>query len=61
MGGAVTTALWIWWTLAAGEWVLGLHPVVPGMVVAGVLMWLVALFTTPVREEATRKFFPEDG
>jgi SSS family solute:Na+ symporter len=61
VGGAVTTVLWIWWTLAAGEWALGLHPVVPGMVVAGISMWVVALFTPAVREEATRKFFPENA
>jgi SSS family transporter len=59
MGGALMTAAWTWWTLAGANWVKGVHPGIPGLATAGLLMLLVTLFTPPVREEATRKFFPE--
>ena len=61
VGGAVSTVLWLWWTLAGIEWTLELHPVVPGLMVSGILMLVAAISTPPVREEAIRKFFPENA
>ncbi len=61
IGGAVTTVLWIWWTLAGMEWVRVFHPVIPGLAVAGILMLSVALFTPAVRREAVAKYFPENS
>ena len=57
MGGALVTVLWTWWTLTGAEWAGGLHPGIPGLATAGLLMAVVSLVTSPVREEAVLKFF----
>ncbi len=53
VGGTITTVLWIAWTLIGVEWAADLHPVIPGMAVAGILMFVVSVFTPPVGEAAT--------
>ena len=59
VGGAVATAIWTWWTLAGANWVQGVHPGIVGLATGGSLMLVVNFFTRPVKEEATKKFFPE--
>jgi Na+/proline symporter len=61
MGGAVTTALWTWWTLAGIEWARVFHPVIPGLAAAGILMLVVASLTPPVHREAIAKYFWENA
>jgi SSS family transporter len=58
-GGVVTTVVWMGCTLAEVEWAQTLHPIIPGLVVAAVLMLVVASFTPPATEEALKKYFPE--
>ena len=60
VGGTITTVLWIAWTLMGVPWAANLHPVIPGMVVAGLLMLAVSVFTAPVGEAATHEFFLEE-
>lgn len=59
VGGVLVTALWIAWTLTGTNWVQELHPGIPGLATAGVLMLAVSRFTRPVRVEAIHRYFPE--
>jgi Na+/proline symporter len=59
MGGAVSTALWTWWTLAGVQWATAIHPAIPGLGIAGILMLTVTFLTAPVGQEAVQKYFPE--
>jgi Na+/proline symporter len=59
VSGFVTTCVWTWGALTGSPWAQGVHPIIPGLVVGGFLMLLVARFTEPVRAEGLRKFFPE--
>ena len=47
VGGVLTTLVWIAGTLTGQGWAQGLHPGIPGLIVAGVLMALVNVFTPP--------------
>ena len=57
--GAIVTGVWTWLTLAGVEWAASLHPILPGLATAGIIMLVVTWFTPPVREGAILKFFPE--
>ena len=59
VGGVVVTVIWITGTLAGAAWAQSLHPGIPGLVTAGVLMGLVNVFTTPVTGPGLAKYFPE--
>jgi SSS family transporter len=59
VGGTITTILWIALTLMGEQWAADLHPIIPGLGVAGLLMAVVSLFTAPVGKAATNGFFLE--
>lgn len=59
VGGVTTTVVWIVGTLTEAAWAQSLHPGIPGLLVAGVLMAVVSMFTSPVQEGAVAKYFPE--
>lgn len=59
IGGTLATVVWIAGALNGAEWAAGLHPGIVGLIVAGVLMLVVTLFTKPVHESAVAKYFPE--
>ena len=47
VGGVLTTLVWIGGTLTGQGWAQGLHPGIPGLLVSGVLLALVNVFTPP--------------
>jgi Na+/proline symporter len=55
--GFLTTVAWTVLTLATVPWATAIHPVVPGLLVAFVLIVGVTPFTTPSRPEALERFF----
>jgi sodium/pantothenate symporter len=55
--GFFTTVLWTALTLAQVPWAAAIHPVVPGLLVALVLIVGVTPFTKPSRPEALERFF----
>ena len=59
IGGTLATVVWIAGALNGAEWAADLHPGIVGLIVAGVLMLVVTLFTKPVHESAVAKYFPE--
>ncbi len=58
-GGGLVTAVWTWARLAGLPWAQDLHPAIPGLAVAGLLMLVVTAATPAVGADAVRKFFPE--
>ncbi len=61
IGGTLVTCVWIAGALTKAPWAAGVHPGIVGLSVAGVLMFVVALFTKPVEQQAVNKFFPEES
>jgi sodium/proline symporter len=61
VGGVVVTVVWIVATLAGTGWAQALHPGVPGLITAGLLMGIVTMFTPQSPPHAVAKFFPEAG
>jgi Na+/proline symporter len=59
VGGASITGLWTWATLSGAAWAQDIHPGVIGLAVAGVLIFGVNAFTSPVEGEPLRRFFGE--
>jgi Na+/proline symporter len=59
VGGSVITALWMVLDLAKVPWAKEIHPVVPGLVVAFLLITVLSRFTQPVSERCLAKFFAE--
>lgn len=59
VGGVTVTVIWIVGTLSGAGWAQSLHPGIPGLLMAGMLMATVTLFTPPVQASALTKYFPE--
>ena len=57
--GVVVTILWIVATLLDAEWALSLHPGIPGLITAGLVMGIVTTFTPEVPSHALARYFPE--
>lgn len=57
VGGFVVTLVWTIFTLQRASWALAVHPIVPGLVVAGALIVGVTPFTRPAPAQALAKFF----
>ena len=58
IGGVCMTVFWILAVLLGQTWAQGLHPIIPGLATAGILMLVVTMRTAPVKNEALQKFFP---
>ena len=58
IGGVCMTVFWILAVLLGQAWAQGLHPIIPGLATAGILMLVVTMRTAPVKNEALQKFFP---
>jgi sodium/proline symporter len=58
IGGVCVTVVWIVATLNDLGWANTMHPGIPGLVTAGILMTIVTLFTSPVPSPAVAKYFP---
>jgi SSS family solute:Na+ symporter len=61
VGGFLTTVAWTALTLAKVPWAASIHPIVPGLAVAFVLIMAVTPFTRPAPREALARFFKRDG
>jgi Na+/pantothenate symporter len=61
VGGVIVTVVWIIATLAGFGWAQALHPGVPGLITAGLLMGIVTMFTPQTPPQSLAKFFPEAG
>jgi Na+/proline symporter len=61
VGGFLTTATWTSLTLAKVGWAGALHPIVPGLAVALLLILGLTPFTRPAPAEALARFFPPAG
>lgn len=59
VGGAGVTILWTVLTLAEVSWAGELHPGIPGLLTAGILMAAVGAFTPAIEGKALDKYFPE--
>ena len=59
VSGVLVTVVWIVGTLAGEAWAQSLHPGIPGLITAGVVMAVIAPFTQPAKEQAIKKYFPE--
>ncbi len=59
IGGVGVTVVWMAGSIVGADWAQGLHPGLPGLATAGVLMLAVGAFTPPVRQAALVRFFPE--
>lgn len=57
VGGSAATALWMALDLARIPWAAEIHPVVPGLAVALLLIMTVSRFTRPVPERCLARFF----
>ncbi len=57
VAGFTTTVVWTGLTLAKVPWAVAIHPVVPGLAVALVLILAVTPFTQPAPPEALARFF----
>ncbi len=58
IGGVLVTCTWIYGALSMA-WAVDVHPGIVGLATAGVLMFIVSLFTAPVSSSAVNKYFPE--
>ena len=61
VGGVIVTVVWIIATLAGFGWAQALHPGVPGLITAGLLMGIVTMFTPQTPPQSLARFFPETG
>lgn len=61
IGGTMVTCAWIGGAIANASWASTVHPGIVGLTVAGSLMLIVSLFTSPVHNEAINKYFPESS
>ncbi len=61
VGGFVTTLVWTGLTIAKVTWAATVHPVVPGLLVAFVLIVAVTPFSRPTPPEALARFFKRRG
>ena len=59
IGGVTVTSVWIAGTLLGSPWATAVHPGIPGLLTAGLLMLIVGWFTPPVGQAAIAKYFPE--
>jgi Na+/proline symporter len=57
VGGFITTLVWTGLTLAKVPWAASIHPIVPGLAVALVLIVAVTPFTRPAPPDALARFF----
>jgi Na+/proline symporter len=57
IAGGLTTAACAAFAIQDVPWALSVHPIVPGLVVSGILIFAVTPFTPRVREEAIRPYF----
>jgi SSS family solute:Na+ symporter len=57
VGGFLVTVVWTALTLAKVPWAASIHPIVPGLVTALVLIMAVTPFTQPAPPEALARFF----
>ena len=58
--GGLTTAVWTVLTLTDVSWANVVHPILPGLLISGLLMFTLTPFGKPVSGEALRRFFPEE-
>lgn len=58
-GGVLMTCIWIYGALSQASWAADVHPGIVGLATAGLLMFAVTLFTSPVSSTAVNKYFPE--
>ena len=61
VGGFATTVVWTGLTLAKVPWAASVHPIVPGLAIALVLIMAVTPFTRPAPPEALARFFKSEG
>jgi Na+/proline symporter len=57
VGGFLVTVVWTALTLAKVPWAASIHPIVPGLATALVLIVAVTPFTRPAPPEALARFF----
>jgi Na+/proline symporter len=57
VGGFFVTLVWMGLTLANVSWATAVHPVVPGLLTAFVLIVAVTPFTRPSSADALARFF----
>ena len=59
VGGFSTTVVWTWMTLAGSPAAAAVHPIVPGLVVALILILVVTPLSRPTPRAALAKFFDD--
>jgi Na+/proline symporter len=57
IAGGLTSSVCTGFALAKAPWALAVHPILPGLLISGILICAVTPMTRPVREEALRPYF----
>ena len=61
VGGFAVTVVWTAGTLARTPWALAVHPIVPGLATAAILIVGLTPFTTAAPAHAVDRYFPAEG